>query len=70
MAAMQQMMGLVGPTIRSRAKAQDSVLAHTNTLMDEYFDDDTGGHNTVTPPSVNHYFDLRRGWDAFFSWFK
>ena len=49
----------VGPITRSRAKAQDSVLAHANTLMDEYFDDDTGGPTTVSPPGVYHYFDIR-----------
>ena len=30
----------VGPIARSREKVQDSVLAHANTLMDEYFDKD------------------------------
>ena len=38
--------------------------------MDEYFDDDTGGPTTVSPPGVYHYFDPRIGLNAFFLWFK
>ena len=55
----------VGPITRSRVKAQESVLVHTNTLVDEHFDDDIGGPTTVSPSSVYHYFDLRRGWNTF-----
>ena len=60
----------VGPITRSRAKAQDSVLACSNTLMDEYSYKDTGGSPSVSSPSVYHFFDPRRGWNVFFSWFK
>ena len=60
----------VGPITRSRAKAQDSVFAHTNTWMDEYSYEGTGGFPCVSSPSAYHFFDLRRGWNAFFLWFK
>ena len=59
-----------GPITRSRAKAHTSVLACSNTVMEEHFDDDTGGPTTVFPCSVYHLFDPRRGWNTFFSWFK
>ena len=47
----------VGPITRSMKKAQDSILAQANTLMDGYFDEDTGGPITVSFPSVYHFLD-------------
>ena len=55
----------VGPITRNRAKAQDPVLACANIVRGE----DTGGAPTVSSPSVYHYFDQWRGWNAF-SWFR
>ena len=55
----------VGPIMRNRVKAQDPVLACTNKVRGE----NTGG-SPVSFPSVYHFFDLRRGWNAFSSWFK